>query len=101
MMVDQGPRFFWCRPPGPWRDWMPGGCSTAQEHTKICLIFFPATVLEQEKGKPLPVTSMIVDPGGEVLAEGGEDACYVSAEIDPERVNGVRNEFSALNDRVF
>lgn len=44
---------------------------------------------------------MIVDPGGEVLAEGGEEACYVSAEIDPGRVNTVRNEFSALNDRVF
>ena len=39
--------------------------------------------------------------GGEVLAEGGEGACYVSADIDPERVRVVRQEFSALNDRVL
>jgi predicted amidohydrolase len=31
---------------------------------------------------------MIVDPGGKVLAEGGEEGCFVSAEIDPERVSG-------------
>lgn len=45
--------------------------------------------------------SMVVDPWGKVLAEGGEEGCLVSAEIDPAAVEAARNEFPALADRVF
>ncbi len=52
-------------------------------------------------GTKLAGHSMIVDPLGKVLAEGGEGECFVSAEIDPGLVDAVRKEFSALDDRVF
>jgi predicted amidohydrolase len=43
--------------------------------------------------------SMIVDPLGQVLAEGSEEADCITAEIDPNQVNNVRQEFPALEDR--
>jgi predicted amidohydrolase len=43
---------------------------------------------------------MIVDPLGAVLAQGDAGECLVSAEIDVHRVAAVREEFSALHDRV-
>lgn len=52
-------------------------------------------------GTKLAGHSMIVDPLGRVIAEGGEGECFVSADIDPNFVNAVRNEFSVLDDRVF
>ena len=45
--------------------------------------------------------SMIVDPMGQVVAEGGETEAVVTAEIDPALVNSVRKEFSFLDNRVF
>jgi len=45
--------------------------------------------------------SMIVDPLGRTLAEGGEDEAMITAEIDPGLVDSVRAEFPALVDRVF
>jgi predicted amidohydrolase len=45
--------------------------------------------------------SMIVDPMGRVVAEGGETEDVVSAEIDPGLVESVRKEFSFLDNRVF
>jgi len=45
--------------------------------------------------------SMFVDPFGTVIAEGGEEECFISAEVDMSLVDSVRKEFSALNDRVF
>ena len=45
--------------------------------------------------------SMIVDPLGKVIAEGGEKEEVVTAEIDPGLVDSVRGEFSFLDNRVF
>jgi predicted amidohydrolase len=45
--------------------------------------------------------SMIVDPLGQVVAEGGEREEVVTAEIDPGLVDSVRGEFSFLDNRVF
>ncbi|MBU2498967.1 MAG: carbon-nitrogen family hydrolase [Proteobacteria bacterium] len=45
--------------------------------------------------------SMLVDPLGNIVAEGGEGEGYVSADVDPDLVNTVRSDFSALDDRVF
>jgi predicted amidohydrolase len=45
--------------------------------------------------------SMIVDPLGKVISEGGDQEEWVSAEIDPDLVDSVRRDFSALHDRVI
>ena len=44
--------------------------------------------------------SMIVDPMGRVVAEGGQDEQLVTAQIDPGLVKSARRQFSALEDRV-
>ena len=45
--------------------------------------------------------STIVDPLGQVIAEGGQEEELVMAEIDPGLVDRVRQDFSALDDRVL
>jgi deaminated glutathione amidase len=46
--------------------------------------------------------SLIVDPWGEVLADGGDDEGVISAVIDPERVREVRHMIPSLaNEREF
>jgi predicted amidohydrolase len=45
--------------------------------------------------------SMIIDPLGNVVAEGNEGQDYISSELDPELVGSVRNDFRALDDRIF
>ena len=44
---------------------------------------------------------MIVDPLGQVIAEGGDKEEFVSSRIDPEYVDAVRQDFPALEDRVL
>ena len=43
--------------------------------------------------------SMVVDPWGEILAEGGEDEEIVYADIDPGYVDETRERFPVLRDR--
>ncbi len=45
--------------------------------------------------------SMVVDPWGRVLAEGGDEGGIVTAEIDTHEAARARAEFPALADRVF
>jgi predicted amidohydrolase len=45
--------------------------------------------------------SMVVDPWGRVLAEGGEGGEIVGAEIDIREAGQARSEFPALADRVL
>jgi predicted amidohydrolase len=45
--------------------------------------------------------SMIIDPLGKVIVEGGQKEEVVTAEIDPGFVDSVRAEFSFLGNRVF
>jgi predicted amidohydrolase len=45
-----------------------------------------------------PGRSMIIGPGGGVLAEAGSEECVLSAEIDPAVVVKARREFPALRD---
>ena len=51
------------------------------------------------QGKKYAGHSMIVDPLGQVVAEGTEEEAYVTAEIDPDQVDAIRQEFPALEDR--
>jgi omega-amidase len=43
--------------------------------------------------------SCVIDPWGETVVEGGEDAEHVTAEIDVGRVDEVRRSFPVLGDR--
>ncbi len=45
--------------------------------------------------------STIVGPQGNILAEGGENGGIVSTDIDLNQTVEIRNEFPALEDRVF
>lgn len=101
LMVDQGASFFLVPSAWPlarleaWRLF-----NRARAHENLSYLF-SCNCAGTCEGKAFAGHSMIVDPSGEVLAEGGEGECFVSAEIDPGRVHVVRKEFSALNDRVF
>ncbi len=45
--------------------------------------------------------SALVEPLGNVISEGDEGECYVTAEVDLNLVRSVRKEFPALEDRVL
>lgn len=53
------------------------------------------------QGKEYAGHSMIVDPLGRIVAEGGSGEEIVCAEIDPAIVNSIRAEYGFLNDRVL
>jgi predicted amidohydrolase len=55
----------------------------------------------ENAGKRYGGHSMIVDPWGQVRAEGGEGGEIVTAEIDVSEAAKARKEFPALADRVF
>jgi predicted amidohydrolase len=51
------------------------------------------------QGKEYAGHSMIVDPLGRVVAEHSDEEEFVSARIDPESVDTVRQDFPALDAR--
>ncbi|MEQ8666685.1 MAG: carbon-nitrogen hydrolase family protein [Rhodospirillales bacterium] len=67
-----------------------------------CFVFAPAQCGKHESGRETHGHSMIVDPWGQVLADGGESPGIVSATIDPARVASARKQVPSLNhDRPF
>jgi deaminated glutathione amidase len=67
-----------------------------------CFVFAPAQWGEHAGGRRSYGHSLIVDPWGEVLADGGEGVGVVSARIDPARVAEVRRMVPSLShDREF
>jgi predicted amidohydrolase len=65
-------------------------------------VFAPAQWGEHAGGRRSYGHSLIVDPWGEVLADGGEGVGIVSARIDPARVAEVRRMVPSLgHDRGF
>ena len=53
-------------------------------------------------GVPMGGVSMVIDPLGEVLAEGSPtDEQIISVDLDPERVSAWRGAFPALEDRRY
>jgi len=100
-MVDHGAVFFMI--PSAWPRlrldaWIL--FNRARAHENLAYVF-SCNCAGSSAGKPFAGHSMIVDPLGRVIAEGGEEGCFVSAEIQPELVDEVREDFSALDDRVF
>jgi predicted amidohydrolase len=61
-----------------------------------CYVLAPAQCGEHAEGRKTYGHSLIVDPWGEVLADGGEDVGLVIAEIDPARVAEARRKVPSL-----
>jgi predicted amidohydrolase len=67
-----------------------------------CFVFAPAQWGEHAGGRRSYGHSLIVDPWGEVLAEGGEGTGIITARIDPARVAEARRSVPSLtHDRAF
>jgi deaminated glutathione amidase len=67
-----------------------------------CFVFAPAQWGEHAGGRRSYGHSVIVDPWGEMLADGGEGVGIVSAPIDPARVAEARRMVPSLShDREF
>jgi predicted amidohydrolase len=67
-----------------------------------CFVFAPAQTGEHAEGRKSYGHSLIVDPWGEVLADGGEDVGVITAEIDVAKVAEARGRVPSLfNDRGY
>jgi deaminated glutathione amidase len=67
-----------------------------------CFVFAPAQWGEHAGGRRSYGHSLIVDPWGEVLADGGEETGIVTARIDPARIAEARGAVPSLtHDRAF
>jgi deaminated glutathione amidase len=67
-----------------------------------CFVIAPAQGGKHDNGRRTFGHSLIVDPWGQVLAEGGEDPGVVVADIDPAKVTEARARVPALtHDRPF
>lgn len=61
-----------------------------------CFVFAPGQCGARPWGRRTYGHSLIVDPWGEVLADGGEEEGFVTATVDVSRVAAVRNMIPAL-----
>lgn len=61
-----------------------------------CFIFAAAQAGKHESGRETYGHSLIVDPWGEILAEGGTETGVILAKIDPAKVQSVRNTIPSL-----
>jgi deaminated glutathione amidase len=67
-----------------------------------CFLFAPAQWGEHAGGRKSYGHSLIVDPWGEVLADGGEQTGFITATIDPARIAEARRSVpSLMHDRTF
>ena len=67
-----------------------------------CFVIAPAQGGKHENGRRTFGHSLIVDPWGQILAEGGEDPGIVVADIDPAKVTEARARVPGLtHDRPF
>jgi len=67
-----------------------------------CFVFAPAQCCVHEGGRRTFGHSLIVDPWGAVLADGGDAPGFVAATVEPERVVEARKRIPSLDhDRKF
>lgn len=67
-----------------------------------CYVFAPAQCGDHDGGRKTYGHSLIVDPWGEVLADGGEEPGLILAEIDPAKIDQARGRIPSLtHDREF
>jgi len=100
-MVDEGAHFYLVASAWPrsrFEAWVLFNRSRAHENLAY---LFSCNCVGVDQGHPYAGHSMVVDPLGRVVADGGEKESLLSAEVDMNLVDSVRREFSALEDRVF
>ena len=100
-MVDEGANFFLVASAWPrsrLEGWVLFNRSRAHENLAY---LFSCNCVGVDQGHPYAGHSMVVDPLGKVVADGGEKESLLSVEVDMNLVDWVRREFSALDDRVF
>jgi predicted amidohydrolase len=100
-MVDEGADFFLVASAWPrsrLEAWVLFNRSRAHENLAY---LFSCNCVGVDQGHSYAGHSMVVDPLGNVVAEGGEKELILSAEVDMSLVGSVRREFSALEDRIF
>jgi predicted amidohydrolase len=100
-MVDRGATFFLVASAWPLvrlEAWRLFNCCRAHENLAFLI---SCNCAGANQGKTYAGHSMIVDPLGQVLAEGAEEEQWVTAEIDPCQVDAARQEFPALDDRIL
>ena len=101
LMVDRGAKFFLIPSAWPmarldaWRLF-----NRARAHENLAYLI-SCNCAGNNAGTQYAGHSMILDPLGQVIADGGEKEDVVTAEIDPGLVDSVRREFSFLDNRVF
>ncbi|MGY8992512.1 MAG: nitrilase-related carbon-nitrogen hydrolase, partial [Rhodospirillales bacterium] len=61
-----------------------------------CFIFAPAQTGDHAEGRQTFGHSLIIDPWGNILADGGTDVGFVMAEIDPAEVAKARGKIPSL-----
>ncbi len=67
-----------------------------------CYVFAPAQCGDHAGNRQTFGHSLIVDPWGNVLADGGEDIGFITAEIDPDKVSEARQKIPSLtHDRPY
>ncbi len=67
-----------------------------------CYVFAPAQCGVRPWGRATYGHSLIVDPWGTVLADGGEEPGFIVADVDPRRIDEARAMIPALeHDRPF
>lgn len=67
-----------------------------------CFVFAPAQWGEHAGGRKSYGHSLIVDPWGEMLADGGETTGFITATVDPARIAEARRSVPSLtHDRAF
>ena len=67
-----------------------------------CYLLAPAQCGVHAEGRETYGHSLIIDPWGEVLADGGEDVGFIIAELDPAKVAKARAKLPSLgHDREF
>lgn len=60
-------------------------------------VFAPAQTGQHAEGRETFGHSLIIDPWGEILADGGSDVGVITAAIDPAKISQARSRIPALN----
>jgi predicted amidohydrolase len=67
-----------------------------------CFVFAPAQWGEHTAGRRSYGHTLMVDPWGAIMADGGDEVGFVTARIDPAKVAEARRTVPALtHDRAF
>lgn len=67
-----------------------------------CFVIAPGQCGEHKGGRETYGHSLIINPWGEVLAEGGDDPCILLADIDLDEVDSAHGKIPALqHDRTY